>query len=310
MTRLLAWVAAALVFACSDPVEVQHGTLTIDLRRDGSFVWPQGGDTRITISNELDDQRGFAGFELDIAGTTFTARNFTTDEAPRLDVPDTGRMAFTVRLVQDGRVVAEGPRDGSSSPGPSGGWKSTGHRTRRRRVSTGSAIPIRSATGSGAGRTGASPSRRKPPTTSTRRSGSRCTGKTSAPTSARRKHEGRDARVIPQPHTAPADCPERTPAPDRPCAPARSCGCALLPGWLAAPASTAATGRLLRRGGGLRDWVRAWRASPVSGAGPGPRPCRASIQVRCRRGRHRCTSRRHRSGRRRTRPVRSSGDRP
>ena len=75
MTRLLLTAAAALSFSCSDPVEVEHGTLMIDLRRGGSFVWPQGGDTRITVSNELDHQRGFAGFELDIAGTTLTARN-------------------------------------------------------------------------------------------------------------------------------------------------------------------------------------------------------------------------------------------
>lgn len=108
VTRLLAGVATALAFSCSDPVDVQHGTLTIDLRTGGSFVWPRGGDTRITILNELDDQRGFAGFELDIAGTSFTARNFTTDEPPRFNVPDTGRIAFTVRLVQDGRIVAGG----------------------------------------------------------------------------------------------------------------------------------------------------------------------------------------------------------
>lgn len=222
MTRLLAWVAAALVFACSDPVEVQHGTLTIDLRRRGSFVWPRGGDTRITVVNGLDDQRGFAGFELDIAGTTFAARNFTTDEPPRFNVPDTGRMAFTVRLVQDGRVVAEGAEGWQLEPGaewrlevnrapypPSEGFNGFGN-------------PHPQCNWFGAGRTGASPSRRKPPTTSTRRSGSRCTGKASAPTSARRQQEGGDALVIPQPHTYRAGWRERTPAPDRPCAPARS----------------------------------------------------------------------------------------
>ena len=89
----------------------------IELRKGGSVVWPRGSGTRITLSNELDDPRGFAGFELDIAGTTLTARHFAVDERPVVDVPDAGRTHFTMRLMQNGQVVAEGAGSWELKPG-------------------------------------------------------------------------------------------------------------------------------------------------------------------------------------------------
>ena len=89
----------------------------IELRKNGSVVWPWEGGERITLSNELDDPRGFAGFELDIAGATFTARNFAAEELPVFGVPDTGRMAFNMRLMQDGQVVANGSEWWELEPG-------------------------------------------------------------------------------------------------------------------------------------------------------------------------------------------------
>ena len=91
MTR---WLLAttALLFSCSNPIDVQGGTLVIELRKNGSVVWPRGSGTRMTLSNELDDPRGFAGFELDIAGTILTARQFAVEELPVFGVPDAGRM--------------------------------------------------------------------------------------------------------------------------------------------------------------------------------------------------------------------------
>ena len=55
MTRLLL-ATPALLLSCADPLDVQSGTLVIELRKDGSVVWPWGGGTRMTLSDELDDR--------------------------------------------------------------------------------------------------------------------------------------------------------------------------------------------------------------------------------------------------------------
>ena len=120
MTRLLL-ATSALLFSCSGPMDVQAGTLVIELRKNGSVVWPWGSGTRMTLSNELDDPRGFAGFELDIAGTTLTARHFAVEELPVFGVPDSGRMTLTIRLTQDSQVVASG--SGSWEPRPEAKWR-------------------------------------------------------------------------------------------------------------------------------------------------------------------------------------------
>lgn len=116
MNRLLL-ATSALLLSCSGPMDVRGGTLVIELRRYGSVVWPWGSGTRMTLSNELDDPRGFAGFELDIAGTTLTARHFAVEERPAFGLPDTGRTHFTMRLMQDGQVVAEGSGSWELKPG-------------------------------------------------------------------------------------------------------------------------------------------------------------------------------------------------
>lgn len=116
MTRLLL-ATSVLLLSCADPLDVQSGTLVIELRKYGSVVWPRGGGTRMTLANELDDPRGFAGFELDIAGTTLTARHFAVEELPAFGASDTGRKHFTMRLMQDGQVVAEGSGSWELKPG-------------------------------------------------------------------------------------------------------------------------------------------------------------------------------------------------
>ena len=115
MGRLLL-VSLVAIVSCSDPTGVQNATLTISVHSGESSVrWPRGSGTRTKLVNGLDDPRGFAGFELKIVDKIFTAGDFAT-EALSFTVPGTGRMTFTMRLVQDGQVVAEGSEGWKLSP--------------------------------------------------------------------------------------------------------------------------------------------------------------------------------------------------
>jgi len=80
-----------------------------------STPWPPGQDSAfVQIVAGLDDPRGLAGLELRIAGDlptrTFAATDFMGQE-PLFVIPGVGTGVITVRLVQDGQVVAEGIRE-------------------------------------------------------------------------------------------------------------------------------------------------------------------------------------------------------
>ena len=82
---------------------------------EGSEWWPPGQDTvRVQIVNGLDDPKGLAGLELSIGGALPKKLYTATDlagESPRFVVSDAGIATVTARLVQDGRVVAEGTEE-------------------------------------------------------------------------------------------------------------------------------------------------------------------------------------------------------
>ena len=91
-------------------------TLTISVNSGtSSLPWPRGSETRQVLFNSLGDDRGFAGLEIEISSpawdtawdTVFTVADFR-DHAPSFEVPDSGRLRIFARLVQAGRVVAEG----------------------------------------------------------------------------------------------------------------------------------------------------------------------------------------------------------
>ena len=86
----------------------------------GSARWTPGQDTvRVEIVNGLDDPKGLAGLELSVGGAlpnrVFTA-NDLAGENPLFVVPDAGIATVTVRLVQDGQVVAEGTEEWTLEP--------------------------------------------------------------------------------------------------------------------------------------------------------------------------------------------------
>ena len=109
-----------LATACSDPVGVEEATLTIGVHQGGRVRWPHGSGERLELVNSLDEQRGMAGFEIDIADTTFTATDFRF-LPPRFVVPDTGHMTFVMRLMQDGELVSDGSESWELHPGAE--WK-------------------------------------------------------------------------------------------------------------------------------------------------------------------------------------------
>ena len=91
----------------------QEPTLTVEASgADSSWVtWPLGQDTaRVLVINGLDDPKGLAGLEIEIGGAVFPERLFTATAGlgTQFVVPDGGRAMVTVRLMQDGRAVAEG----------------------------------------------------------------------------------------------------------------------------------------------------------------------------------------------------------
>lgn len=93
--------------------------ITVD-EGGGSLWWPPGQDTvRVQIVSGLGDPKGLAGLELGIGGA-LPARVLTaTDlagENPPFVVPNEGTATVTVRLVQDGQVVAEGTEEWTLEP--------------------------------------------------------------------------------------------------------------------------------------------------------------------------------------------------
>lgn len=74
--------------------------------------WPIGDTTSVTVNTSLDDPRGLAGLEITIGGQiptrVFTAADFVDHAEPRFTVPDGGVATVFARLIQDGRIVAEG----------------------------------------------------------------------------------------------------------------------------------------------------------------------------------------------------------
>ena len=112
--RTLQIAAILVATSCS-----QDATLVIEVDHSHPYwvTWPPDQDSvRVQVVNGLDDPKGLAGLELRIAGAlptrTFTAADFA-GEAPLFIVPDAGMAVVTVRLVQDGQVVAEGTEEWS-----------------------------------------------------------------------------------------------------------------------------------------------------------------------------------------------------
>lgn len=106
-TRTLPIVAILAAASCN-----QDATLKILVESHTySISWQ---DTVVQIVAGLDDPKGLAGLELRIAGDlparTFRATDFIGQE-PLFVVPDVGNGVITVRLVQDGQIVAEGTEE-------------------------------------------------------------------------------------------------------------------------------------------------------------------------------------------------------
>ncbi|MDE2973967.1 MAG: hypothetical protein OXU64_04460 [Gemmatimonadota bacterium] len=99
----------------------QDPTLEITVYdRGGSQRWPLGQDTvRVQIVSGLDDPKGLAGLELGIGGAlprrVFKATDLAGENPPFV-VPGEGVATVTVRLVQDGQVVAGGAEEWTLEP--------------------------------------------------------------------------------------------------------------------------------------------------------------------------------------------------
>ena len=78
----------------------------------GRTQWPLGSTTFVETNGAVDDQKGFAGLEITTGGAiprrVFTATDFVDYPGPSFTVPDAGEARVAARLVQDGRIVAEG----------------------------------------------------------------------------------------------------------------------------------------------------------------------------------------------------------
>ena len=113
LTRTLPIAAMLAAISCT-----QDATLEIEVdAHPYSVRWPPGQDSmRVQVVNGLDDPKGLAGLEVSIAGDlpgrVFAATDFIGQEHLFV-VPDVGTGVMTVRLVQDGQVVAEGTEEWS-----------------------------------------------------------------------------------------------------------------------------------------------------------------------------------------------------
>ncbi len=78
----------------------------------GRTQWPLRSTTFVETNGSLDDEKGFAGLEIttggDIPRRVFTATDFVDYPGPSLTVPDAGVARVAARLVQHGKIVAEG----------------------------------------------------------------------------------------------------------------------------------------------------------------------------------------------------------
>ena len=111
--RVITLVATVLAAGCNLLDPRQDATLLISVDTGGyKAQWPIGDSTRVTVNTSLDDPKGLAGLQVtiggQIAGREFTALDFVDQSEPRFTVPDAGVATIATRLVQDGRVVAEG----------------------------------------------------------------------------------------------------------------------------------------------------------------------------------------------------------
>ena len=114
---------ALLVLSCSNPSGIEaDATLTVSVHStpNSRVRWPPGSAERVTLVNSLDDPDGFAGFQIEVADTAFSAADFT-DNAPCLTVPSSGTMTVSIELVRDSRIVAAGAR--SWRLAPSAEWR-------------------------------------------------------------------------------------------------------------------------------------------------------------------------------------------
>lgn len=113
LSRTLHTAAILAAVACS-----QDATLEIEVdTRSYRVAWPPGQDSAsVQVVSGLDDPKGLAGLEISIAGDlparVLTATDFI-DREHLFVVPDVGTGVMTVRLVQDGRVVAGGTEEWS-----------------------------------------------------------------------------------------------------------------------------------------------------------------------------------------------------
>lgn len=122
LTRILLTVAVPAVVSCT-----QDATMQIRVASGENMVrWPPGQDSmKVHVRSRLEDPRGLAGVELRIAGDLptriFTATDFLTSRDSLFSglfvVPDAGKGVMSVRLLQDGAVVAEGTREWSLDSG-------------------------------------------------------------------------------------------------------------------------------------------------------------------------------------------------
>lgn len=98
-------------FAAKRDPELQ---LFLDIN-DSPTRFPPAENGSVKPVTGLDDPKGYAGLEIVLAGDierrVFTAGDFAgIDDGtlPAFRVPETGIATVTVRLVEDGRIVAEG----------------------------------------------------------------------------------------------------------------------------------------------------------------------------------------------------------
>ena len=124
---MLALVTGACNLLTTDAVASL--TVAVNSAPNSRVRWPLGSGEQITLFNSLDDPRGLAGIEIEVTGErtrqAFVAPDFV-DTSPQFTVPDSGLLTLDVRLVQEGRTVAEGV--GSWLLLPAAEWRITVNR--------------------------------------------------------------------------------------------------------------------------------------------------------------------------------------
>ena len=111
-TTTMALALALLATGCYNPFGVDRDPMLTIRVGEGRYPtrWPDD-TTYVTVNGDLDDPKGFAGLEIIVSGDGIPTRTYNASQFAGGDVqfrvPDSGSATIVVRIVQDGRIVAQ-----------------------------------------------------------------------------------------------------------------------------------------------------------------------------------------------------------